>query len=80
MVGRQWVTATGTGSNKSDGTYQLRVTLPSGGSSPTCQVVQESTIGKSPTSTQCWIPIYTISDGKITTDYRGAFVVPCYET
>jgi hypothetical protein len=79
MVGRQFYPATsGTGSNKTDNTYQLKVTLSQNGS-VTCAVVAESSIGKAPTTTECWIPIYKITDGKIDIDYRGAFVVPAYD-
>ena len=79
MVGRQWYTCTtGTGSGKVDGLYQLRVTISmSGGVS--LSVVSDALLGAAPTSTQCWIPIYQISGGKIAVDYRGAFVVPAYE-
>lgn len=79
MVGRKWYTCTsGTGSEKADGTYQLQVTIDTGGS-VSLAVVMDSTIPKEPTTTQCWIPIYEIVNGKIENDYRGAFVVPCYE-
>lgn len=79
MVGRKWYTCTsGTGSGKADGTYQLQVTIGSGGG-VSLAVVMDSTIGKEPTTTQCWIPIYEIVDGEIENDYRGAFVVPAYE-
>lgn len=76
MVGRQWVAATGTG-EKSDGDYSLKVTLLQSGYA-TAEVVSGN-IGTAPTDTVCYIPIYTITDGKISCDYRGAFVVPCWE-
>ena len=73
MVGRTWINAGGTGS-KGDGTYSLMVTLTNNGAS--ANVV----LGSGTTSdTVCYIPIYTISGGKITQDLRGAFVVPCWE-
>lgn len=78
MVGRQWYTASNTGSGKSDGLYSVVVTLNSSGS-VFCGVVSNATLGQAPTDTQCWIPIYQITDGKIATDYRGAFVVPAYD-
>lgn len=78
MIGRQWVTATGTGSGKQDAFYSLKCTISNSGSR-SCQVVSNATLGQAPTTTECWIPIYTISGGKITADYRGAFVVPAYD-
>lgn len=78
MVGRQWYSAQNTGSNKSDGLYSVVVTLNSSGS-VFVGVVSNATLGQAPTATQCWIPIYQITDGKIAIDYRGAFVVPVYE-
>lgn len=78
MVGRQWYSAQNTGSNKADGLYSVVVTLNSSGS-VFVGVVSNATLGQAPTATQCWIPIYQITDGKIAIDYRGAFVVPVYE-
>lgn len=78
MFGRQWVTATGTGSGKADGFYSLRCSIANSGSTA-CAVVSDATLGQAPTTQYSWIPIYQITDGKIATDYRGAFVVPCYE-
>ena len=82
MVGRQWYTCTnGIGSGKLDGLYQLKVTMNP--SNATLMVVSDAPLGKAPTSNQnyaeTWIPIYQIVDGKISADYRGAFVVPAYE-
>lgn len=74
MVGRTWVNATGTGS-KADGTYYVKVTFTSGGGATAAVVAAEETT----TDTVCTIPIYTIANGKITTDLRGAFVVPAWE-
>ena len=79
MVGRKWYTCTtGTGSGKVDGLYQLRVTLATSGG-VSLAVVSDALLGADPTSTQCWIPIYQITNGEIAVDYRGAFVVPAYE-
>ena len=77
MVGRKWYTASGTGSGKPDGLYQLKVTLSSSGA--TCEVVSGVSLGTSPSGDISYIPIYQISNAKITADYRGAFVVPAYE-
>ena len=78
MVGRKWFTCTtGTGSGKADGLYQLKVTLSASGA--TLEVVSGVSLGTSPSGNISYIPIYQISNGKITADYRGAFVVPAYE-
>ena len=76
MVGRTWVGATGVGV-KADGTYYVKVTFTSGGA--TAAVVELTGAVPNATDTVCYIPIYTISDNKITTDLRGAFVVPAWE-
>ena len=60
-----------------DGLYQLKITLSSSGT--TCQVVSGVSLGTSPSGDVSYIPIYQISNGEITADYRGAFVVPAYE-
>lgn len=79
MVGRKWITATGTGSGKAVGvTYSVKITLSA--SSASAEVVSGVSVGTSPSGNISYIPIYTIgSDGKISADYRGAFVVPAYE-
>ena len=79
MVGRKWVGATGTGSGKAiNVTYSVKITLSASGAS--AEVVSGVSVGASPSGNVSYIPIYTIgSDGKISADYRGAFVVPAYE-
>lgn len=49
MFGRQWVTATGTGSGKADGLYQLRCSIANTGYT-TCAVVSDATLGQAPTT------------------------------
>ena len=79
MVARRWYTCTtGTGDDKADGLYQLRVTISNAGG-VSLAVVSDATLGQAPTTTQSWIPIYQITNGEIAVDYRGAFVVPAYE-
>lgn len=79
MVGWGWVSASGTGvPGMGDGTYSVHVTFTDGGGS-LAEVVAVDAAAKSPTDTECWIPIFTISGGKVTNDLRGAFVVPCWE-
>lgn len=77
MVGRRWKEATLPASG-GDGTYSLLVEFGAGGG-VTATVVKEDAADKTATSTKCWIPIYTVSGGKVTEDLRGAFVVPCWE-
>jgi hypothetical protein len=78
MVGRKWYTcSTGTGSGKADGLYQLKVTLSANGAA--LEVVSGVSLGTSPSGNISYIPIYQISNAKISADYRGAFVVPAYE-
>ena len=78
MVGRKWFTcSTGTGSNKADGLYQLKVTLSASGAS--LEVVTGVSLGTAPSGDVSYIPIYQIANAKISVDYRGAFVVPAYE-
>ena len=73
LVGRNWVEATGTG-EKEDGEYWLKVTLSANGA--TAEVVNSSSVSG---DAECVIPIYTIEDGAIKVDRRGAFVVQCWE-
>lgn len=77
MVGRQWYTASGTGSGKVDGLYQCRIELTASGAS--VSVVTGVALGAAPSGDVSYIPIYQITNGKISADYRGAFVVPAYE-
>ena len=80
MVGRTWIDATyggsqGPWSSMQDGTYYLKVTFGSNGSA-TAEVV---TSPVTTSSTMCTIPIYTITNGLMMNDLRGAFVVPAYD-
>ena len=75
MVGRTWKNAANTG-QKEDGTYWLRVILGSNGDQ--VRVVEENEMTGN-TDTTTYLPIYTIVNGEVTTDRRGAFVVPCWE-
>ncbi len=76
MVAREWVEATGTGvADMADGTYWLKVSFGASGAS--AEVICGSCGAR--TDTECWIPIYTISEGRISVDSRGAYVVPCWE-
>jgi hypothetical protein len=75
MVGREWIQASGTNEVKSDGSYWLRIVFNSNGGASASVVTEDG--GRS--DVQCHIPIYRIVDGKIDEDFRGAFVVPCWE-
>lgn len=77
MVGRKFYVASGTGSDKADGLYSVRVVFNYG--SVAVSVVNDATLGQSPTNTTCWIPIYEIDDGEVVADYRGAFCVPAFD-
>lgn len=78
MVGRKWYPCSvGIGSGKPDGDYSLKVTFSQNGVS--LEVVSGVTFGTVPTSTVCYIPIYTIANSKISVDLRGAFVVPAWD-
>lgn len=77
MVGRTWVEAELSSGLSGDGFYQLEVDH---GSYPfKATVVKGTSISQPPTDTKCWIPIYTISQGQVVEDRRGAFVVPIWE-
>ena len=73
LVGRNWIDVTPQG-EKSDGTYYLKVTLSANQTSTEITSTNSGT-----TDTSCCIPIYKIEDGAIKEDYRGAFVVQCWE-
>lgn len=75
MFGRTWISAAGVGEKKDDGMYCLECNL----ASASCTVVKKDNDWTKPDGDKSWIPIYKIKDGKIETDYRGAFVVQCYE-
>jgi len=76
MAGRKWVSATGTGTaGMGDGTYRLKVTFD--GLDVTAEVTTDAV---TQSDAECWIPIYTISDGEVSEDERGAFAVQCWET
>lgn len=75
MVGRTWHGVAAAGS-KGDGTYLLKITL--GNQSDTVEVVEDSGNLERGENIS-YIPIYTIADGEIDQDLRGAFVVPCWE-
>ena len=77
MVGRTWVEADIPDDATGDGFYQLEVDH---GQYPfKATVVKGQAVSQQPTDTKCWIPIYTVSQGQIVQDRRGAFVVPIWE-
>ncbi len=58
-----------------EGAFRVRVTL---GEDP--KAVLEAGDGfEGPSGDDCYIPVMTLSGGKVTADYRGSFVVPAYE-
>jgi hypothetical protein len=74
MVGRTWIEATLIKGELEDGEYWLKIKMSN--MSATAEVVTQR---EDITSTDSYIPIYVIADGKISADFRGAFVVPCWE-
>jgi hypothetical protein len=78
FVGRKFYTIAGSSGNSGTALYSVKVEFGSGGAI-SASVVSTATIGQAPTDTVCYIPIYEVADGAIVHDYRGAFVVPCWE-
>lgn len=76
MVGRSWIEAD-VSAGSGDGTYMLEV--DHGNASVSCRVIKGTGTTQPKTDTKCYIPIYTVADGVVTQDRRGAFVVPVYE-
>lgn len=78
MVGRDFIMATGTGtSDMQDGAYYCKITLGAN----TVEIYRSQSFSPflSHDGNVSYIPIYDISNGKVSADYRGAFVVPAYE-
>lgn len=73
MVGRKAILVNGFAA--SNGEYRIRVTL---GSTPTA-VLESGSGFAAPSGNTSYIPVFVLTDGVITADYRGSFVVPAYE-
>ena len=78
LVGRKFYTIASSSNNSGTALYSVKVEFGSGGT-VSASVVSTATIGQAPNDTVCYIPIYEVADGAIVHDYRGAFVVPCWE-
>ena len=63
------------GMSATSGDYRIRVTL---GANPTA-VLESGSGFAAPSGNVSYIPVYTLSNGEVTADYRGSFVVPAYE-
>ena len=83
FVGRKFYTIASSSGNNGTALYSVKVVFGSGGTVSASVVSNltdsNATLGKAPTDTVCYIPIYEVSNGEIVNDYRGAFVVPCWE-
>lgn len=73
MVGRTWIEAD-VSAGSGDGTYVLEVNH--GDANVTAKVIKGT---GTKTDDKCYIPIYTVANGVVTQDRRGAFVVPLWE-
>ena len=73
IVGRTPIQVSGMSATSGD--YRIRVTL---GTNPTA-VLESGSGFTAPSGNTSYIPVYTLSDGEVTADYRGSFVVPAYE-
>lgn len=83
FVGRKFYTISSYSANSATALYSVKVEFGTGGviSPSVVSSISDAnaTLGKSPTDTVCYIPIYELSNWKIVNDYRGSFVVPCWE-
>jgi hypothetical protein len=61
-----------------DGMYYCKITLAA---TPTVEIYRDtnSAFPLPKSGNVSYIPIYAITDGQVSADYRGAFVVPAYE-
>ena len=78
MVGRKFYTIASSSGNNGTALYSVKVEFGTGGSI-SASVVSTASLGQAPTDTVCYMPIYEVAAGVIVHDYRGAFVVPCWE-
>lgn len=83
FAGRKFYTIPSTSENSGTALYSVKVEFGSNGAISASVVSNltdtNATLGKAPTDTVCYIPIYEVADGVIVNDYRCTFVVPCWE-
>lgn len=78
FVGRKFYTIAGSSGNNGTALYSVKVEFGTGGSI-SASVVSTASLGQEPTDTVCYMPIYEVAVGVIVHDYRGTFVVQCWE-
>jgi len=76
MIGRRFYGTSGVSGKSGNTSYYLKVTLDNSGTGPSLEIVETSGATSDKVS---YIPIYTVSGGRISVDYRGCFVVPVWE-
>ena len=76
MVGRKWIEVAASSEELEDGTYRIKVTLGTEGDTAE---IEKGEGWEDPDGNESYLPLYTISEGKVTEDLRGPYVVPCWE-
>jgi hypothetical protein len=76
MVGRRAIKVSGLPLKTKDGTYCVCVTLTS--STPEASIMAGDGFA-APDGNTSYIPLYTLKNGKIIEDYRGASTIPVWE-
>ena len=77
FVRRRFVYVDGSATGMADGLYSLKIDVS--GTVFSGSVVSDVSLGEYPTDSTMYVPLYTISGGKIKYDYRGAVTVPVWE-
>jgi hypothetical protein len=77
FVRRRFVYVDGSAMGMADGLYSLKIDVS--GTTFSGSVVSGVSLGEYPTDNTMYVPLYTISGGKIKYDYRGAVTVPLWE-
>lgn len=75
-VGRKFYRVGGVAATS--GSWSLKVTIPADGGTPTGQIVGVDAFSQTPTETECWIPLFSLSNSEVVEDYRGAAMIPAY--
>ena len=75
MVGRRVISLAASSEGLGDHTWAIRVTFGANGDS--AEFFQYD--GEQPTDTTTYLPLYTVTNGEMTTDRRGNFLVQCWE-
>ena len=75
MVGRTAINLAASSEGLGDYTWAIRVTFGENGDSAEFFQYDE----EQPTDTTTYLPLYTVTNGEMTTDRRGNFLVQCWE-